>query len=328
MDENTTTQKEGAEITRSVRADRADFDRLKMLAGELGINQGAALNQLLSFWSLNHAADEMREQAMQVEAVQDLLAQLGKMFAGQFSEMQALSEKAKHATSIALEEAKAQLAAKDADIERYRQLASDAQNATRDAKAQLQEVAARADAAEKAVAQANDRANRAEKKAEDAVSALSATNDAIKRANAELEAAQAAQEKAETAKADAIIRADKAEKKLSGETERANAEALKASAAIKENQKLTTDLDAARKEVKELNSKLSAAQEKAAADYKELSTKAMQLQNDANERVHEARETMKKNKENYEKALAEIQQKYEAAAQPKKTNTRTTQKKE
>ena len=41
----------GGQMTRSIRASKADFDALKDVAERLGMSQGAAFSQLLASWS-------------------------------------------------------------------------------------------------------------------------------------------------------------------------------------------------------------------------------------------------------------------------------------
>ena len=171
----------GGQMTRSIRANKADFDALKEVAERLNMSQGAAFSQLLASWELHHASDTMQEQAGAVKAAQALLAQLENLFTGQFAAMSALEAEAKKAASAEVEALRRQLVA-----------ARDDEQAARDDAAAAQKVAQAAKEAKKAAQEAEakakaekDEASCKRKIAEDALAALqSAAADARKERDA------------------------------------------------------------------------------------------------------------------------------------------------
>ena len=171
----------GGQMTRSIRASKADFDALKDVAERLGMSQGAAFSQLLASWELHHASDTMQEQAGAVKAAQTLLAQLEDLFSGQFAAMSALEREAKKAASAEVETLRRQLVAARDDEQAARADADEAQKAMQDAKAAQRAAEKKQKEAEEAQAEASCK----RKIAEDTVAALqSAADDARKERDA------------------------------------------------------------------------------------------------------------------------------------------------
>lgn len=165
----------GGQMTRSIRASKADFDALKDVAERLGMSQGAAFSQLLASWELHHASDTMQEQAGAVKAAQTLLAQLEDLFSGQFAAMSALEREAKKAASAEVETLRRQLVAARDDEQAARADADEAQKAAQAAK-EAKKAAQEAEAKAKAE---KDEASCKRKIAEDALAAVqSAAADA------------------------------------------------------------------------------------------------------------------------------------------------------
>ena len=97
---------------RAIRMSQSAFEQFKALVSEMGVKtQGAAFQQLLSCWSLNHASSEMQEQAANVVLVQTLTSQLCDLFTAQFAAMQGLERSAKNAVSLKTQELEQELAA-------------------------------------------------------------------------------------------------------------------------------------------------------------------------------------------------------------------------
>lgn len=185
----------GGQMTRSIRANKADFDALKEVAERLNMSQGAAFSQLLASWELHHASDTMQEQAGAVKAAQALLAQLENLFTGQFAAMSALEAEAKKAASAEVETLRRQLVAARDDEQTARADADAAQAAMKDAKAAQR-------AAESAQAEAEKKQNKAEeaeaeaaRKREIAEDTLAAMQGAIADARAERDKATAEAER-------------------------------------------------------------------------------------------------------------------------------------
>lgn len=171
----------GGQMTRSIRANKADFDALKEVAERLGMSQGAAFSQLLASWELHHASNTMQEQAGAVKAVQELLAQLQNLFSGQFAAMSALESEAKKAAGVEVESLRRQLVAARDDEQAARADADEAQKAAQAAK-EAKKAAQEAEAKAKAE---KDEASCKRKIAEDTVAALqSAAEDARKERDA------------------------------------------------------------------------------------------------------------------------------------------------
>lgn len=185
----------GGQMTRSIRANKGDFEELKAVAERLGMSQGAAFSQLLASWKLHHASDTMQEQAGAVKAAQALLAQLEDLFSGQFAAMSALEREAKKAASAEVETLRRQLVAARDDEQAARADAEAAQAAMKDAKASQR-------AAESAQAEAEKKQNKAEeaeaeaaRKREIAEDTLAAMQGAIADARTERDKAQAEAER-------------------------------------------------------------------------------------------------------------------------------------
>ena len=171
----------GGQMTRSIRANKADFDMLKEVAERLGMSQGAAFSQLLASWELHHASDTMQEQAGAVTAVQELLAQLQNLFSGQFAAMSALESEAKKAAGVEVESLRRQLVAARDDEQTARADAEAAQTALKDAKAAQRAAEKKQKEAEEAEAEASCK----RKIAEDSLTAVqSAAEDARKERDA------------------------------------------------------------------------------------------------------------------------------------------------
>ena len=171
----------GGQMTRSIRANKADFDMLKEVAERLGMSQGAAFSQLLASWELHHASDTMQEQAGAVKAVQELLAQLQNLFSGQFAAMSALESEAKKAAGVEVESLRRQLVAARDDEQAARDDAAAAQKAMQDAKAAQRAAEKKQKEAEEAEAEASCK----RKIAEDSLTAVqSAAEDARKERDA------------------------------------------------------------------------------------------------------------------------------------------------
>lgn len=171
----------GGQMTRSIRANKADFDALKEVAERLGMSQGAAFSQLLASWELHHASDTMQEQAGAVKAAQTLLAQLENLFTGQFAAMSALEAEAKKAASAEVETLRRQLVAARDDEQAARADADEAQKAAQAAK-EAKKAAQEAEAKAKAE---KDEASCKRRIAEDALAAVqSAADDARKERDA------------------------------------------------------------------------------------------------------------------------------------------------
>ena len=171
----------GGQMTRSIRANKADFDMLKEVAERLGMSQGAAFSQLLASWELHHASDTMQEQAGAVKAVQELLAQLQNLFSGQFAAMSALESEAKKAAGVEVESLRRQLVAARDDEQTARADAEAAQTALKDAKAAQRAAEKKQKEAEEAEAEASCK----RKIAEDSLTAVqSAAEDARKERDA------------------------------------------------------------------------------------------------------------------------------------------------
>lgn len=171
----------GGQMTRSIRANKADFDALKEVAERLGMSQGAAFSQLLASWELHHASDTMQEQAGAVKAVQELLAQLQNLFSGQFAAMSALESEAKKAAGVEVESLRRQLVAARDDEQTARADAEAAQTALKDAKAAQRAAEKKQKEAEESEAEASCK----RKIAEDSLTAVqSAAEDARKERDA------------------------------------------------------------------------------------------------------------------------------------------------
>lgn len=159
----------GSQMTRSIRANKADFDALKEVAERLGMSQGAAFSQLLASWELHHASDTMQEQAGAVKAVQELLAQLQNLFSGQFAAMSALEAEAKRAAGAEVEDLRRKLdasredeAAARADVEAAQVAVNEAQKAQKAAEAAQRDAQKAQKAAEAAQAEAETKRETAE----------------------------------------------------------------------------------------------------------------------------------------------------------------------
>lgn len=178
----------GGQMTRSIRANKADFDALKEVAERLNMSQGAAFSQLLASWELHHASDTMQEQAGAVKAVQELLAQLQNLFSGQFAAMSALESEAKKAASVEVESLRRQLVAARDDEQAARADADEAQKAAQAAKEAKK-------AAQEAEAKAKAEKDEASCKRKIAENALAAVQSAAADARKERDAAKAEAER-------------------------------------------------------------------------------------------------------------------------------------
>lgn len=178
----------GGQMTRSIRASKADFDALKDVAERLGMSQGAAFSQLLASWELHHASDTMQEQAGAVKAAQALLAQLENLFTGQFAAMSALEAEAKKAASAEVETLRRQLVAARDDEQAARADADAAQKAAQAAKEAKK-------AAQEAEAKARAEKDEASCKRKIAEDALAAVQSAAADARAERDKATAESER-------------------------------------------------------------------------------------------------------------------------------------
>jgi chromosome segregation ATPase len=291
----------GGQMTRSIRANKADFDALKEVAERLNMSQGAAFSQLLASWELHHASDTMQEQAGAVKAAQALLAQLEDLFSGQFAAMSALEREAKKAASAEVETLRRQLVAARDDEQAARADADEAQKAAQAAK-EAKKAAQEAEAKAKAE---KDEASCKRKIAEDALAAVrSAAEDARKeRDAAKAEAATlnetvaALQEKA--AGYDTAVAALDAEKAKVAELR----EELAAEKA--DRRKATNDLTELMKNV---DARIDKAKTEAAKATKaELKRQYDQQYNDALE------EMRKKANEEVERRVAKAKQEFESA---------------
>lgn len=274
MDENTNEIKntmentEGKEeITRSIRANRENFAYLNEIAANLGVKQGGAFEQLLSFWKLNHASDAMQSNAAAVEQVQELLGRLGKLFAGQFEQMRTLDEQARAAASIEIERVRGELDDAKKENERLKEATAAAVAAQHDAEEEAKAGAAAAVEADERARKAEAEAAQAAKEATDALAALGATRDAITEAKTAAADAVEARKTAEAQAAKAVKERDAARAAQS----KAEADATAARASLKD----------AKAEAKEIRKEHAAAIDK-------LADKLAAVQKDADARVTKA----------------------------------------
>lgn len=242
---------------RAIRMSQSAFEQFKALVSEMGVKtQGAAFQQLLSCWSLNHASSEMSEQAANIELVQTLTGQLCDLFTSQFAAMQSLERSAKNAVSLKTQELEQELAAAVAAATEANEKAE---------KATAEKVAAVADA----VADA--------KAAQDAQHAASAAQKAAE-AEAKAKAAEAAKAKEQAAQAVAGMSAIKASlDELKKAKEAAEMYASKSAAA---NDELRKELKTVRAEaskvagLKERNDELKAELKQVKAELAEANKAA------------------------------------------------------
>jgi colicin import membrane protein len=291
----------GGQMTRSIRANKADFDALKEVAERLNMSQGAAFSQLLASWELHHASDTMQEQAGAVKAAQALLAQLENLFTGQFAAMSALEAEAKKAASAEVETLRRQLVAARDDEQAARSDVLAAQEAMKDARAAQRAAEKKQKEAEEAQAEASCK----RKIAEDALAAVqSAAADArAERDKATAEAERLTQEFAalqeKAAGYDNAVAALDAEKAKVAELR----EELAAEKA--DRRKATNDLTELMKSVDARIDKAKA--EAAKATKAELKRQYDQQYNDA------LKELREKADEEVKRRVAEARQEFESA---------------
>ena len=239
---------------RAIRMSQSAFEQFKALVSEMGVKtQGAAFQQLLSCWSLNHASSEMQEQAANVVLVQTLTSQLCDLFTAQFAAMQGLERSAKNAVSLKTQELEQELAAATEANEKAKVAVARAVQEAKDAKAasdaaikaaqDAQKEAEKAKVAAEAEAKAqSDKAAKAEEQAAQAVAGLAT----IKQTLDELKEAK---EQAEVYASKSAAANDELRKEL----KTAKAEAAKVAGLQERVAELKQELKDAKSELKDAN---------------------------------------------------------------------------
>lgn len=272
-------KQDSGEITRSIRANKEDFNQLNEIAASLGVKQGGAFRQLLSFWSLNHVSDEMREQAAQVEQVQELLGRIGDLFTAQFGAIKTTAESAKRAASAEMEKMRVDLKEAQDEIEHLKEACATAVAAQKNAEEEARAAVASAKEADDRARDAEVARDKSAKEAAESLSALSATREAIDDAKASAVAAQAARQTAETALAD-----------VRHKLEEAKAAKAKADAETKRN---VMAFNMTKQSLDKTEKALAKATEDANAARTDALNRIAQMQERADARVEKAEERLK-----------------------------------
>lgn len=284
--------KQADDKVRAIRMSQAAFEQFKTLVSEMGVKtQGAAFQQLLSCWSLNHASSEMQEQAANVELVQTLTSQLCDLFTAQFAAMQGLERSAKNAVSLKTQELEQELAAAVAAATESDEKAKSA-------------VAEKVDAVARAVQEAKDAKAEADAAVKDAQDAQHAAEAAQKAAEAEAkakaaEAAKAAEQAAQAVAGLATIKQTLDE--LNKAKEEAEMYASKSAAA---NDELRKELKTAKAEA----AKVAGLQERVAELKQELKDAKSELK-DANKSAQSVADKLIEIEKAHSKALDELREK-------------------
>ena len=277
---------------RAIRMPQETFEEFKRLVSSAGFKtQGAAFSQLLSYWRLNHASDEMQEQAANVELVQSLTSQISDLFVAQFAAMQSLERSAKNAVSLKTQELEQELAAAVAAATEANEKA---EKATAEKVAAVADAVADAKAAKEQAAQAIKDAQAAEAAQKAQAEEVAKAHEKAEKAVAGLSAIKATLDDLRKAKEDAEIVASKASANndaLRQEIKSAKAEAAKVASLQERITELKQELKDAKSEIKEANKSAQS-----------VADKLIEIEKAHSKALDELRE---KERGRYDKAVAE-----------------------
>lgn len=291
--------KQADDKVRAIRMSQAAFEQFKTLVSEMGVKtQGAAFQQLLSCWSLNHASSEIQEQAANVELVQTLTSQLCDLYTAQFAAMQGLERSAKNAVSLKTQELEQELAAAVAAVQEAKDAKAEADAAVKDA----QDAQHAAEAAQKAAeAEAKAKAAEAAKAAEQAAQAVAGLAT-IKQTLDELKKAK---EEAEMYASKSAAANDELRKEL----KTAKAEAAKVAGLQERVAELKQELKDAKSELKDANKSAQSVADKLIEIEKAHSKALDELREKEHQRYNKAVEEAKGVISDLRQQIAELQKK-------------------